>query len=272
VAAPAQRSRDPKSSAWLRMAQPARSRVWFRRSAIAIGPAPTGASFPSSSWELARKWERARMATAQVLGWLANPERIRKVPIIDGLARRCASQEGNALGVCFGRLGLADDEKGWHYSRPLFIAWQWPEGGWNCDVRASGRRSSFHESLPPAWGLHEYAQASGDQKAQAAAGRAAELFLSHRLFRSLSTGEAHQSNVASSPTIRRTGTTTSFRAYTSSSDSGMPTTLASRTPWQSLESRRSTDGTWGAGGYWWKPLGAGRERQSRTEGLECRGR
>ena len=31
------------------------------------------------------------------------------------------------------------------------IAWQWPDGGWNCDPAAAGRRSSFHESLAPAW-------------------------------------------------------------------------------------------------------------------------
>jgi hypothetical protein len=200
--------------------------------------------------------ERARMATEQVLGWLANPERIRKVPIIDGLARRCASQEGNALGVCC-RLGLADDERVALLAASL-IAWQWPDGGWNCDVKASGRRSSFHESLPPAWGLHEYAQASGDQQAQAAADRAAELFLSHRLFRSLSTGEP----------ISRTWLLPHYPPYWHydilqglhilvrlghAHDSRLEDAVAV------LESRRSTDGTWGAGGYWWKLLGAGRD-------------
>ena len=66
---------------------------------------------------------------------------------------------------------------------------QMADGGWNCDPRASGRRSSFHESLPPAWGLHEYWLATGATWAKEAAARAAELFLSHRLFRSLSDGE-----------------------------------------------------------------------------------
>ena len=36
------------------------------------------------------------------------------------------------------------------------VEWQWPDGGWNCDKKATGRRSSFNESLPPMWGLHEY--------------------------------------------------------------------------------------------------------------------
>ena len=69
------------------------------------------------------------------------------------------------------------------------IAWQWPDGGWNCDPAATGRRSSFHESLAPAWGLHEYGQATGDPAAKEAASRAAGLFLAHRLFRDLATGQ-----------------------------------------------------------------------------------
>jgi hypothetical protein len=48
------------------------------------------------------------------------------------------------------------------------------------DATATGRRSSFHESLAPAWGLHEYSQATSDPTAK----RAAELLLEHRLFRS----------------------------------------------------------------------------------------
>lgn len=52
----------------------------------------------------------------------------------------------------------------------------------------AGRRSSFHESLTAAWGLHEYARASGDSDAAYAANRAAELFLQHRLVYSLGTG------------------------------------------------------------------------------------
>jgi hypothetical protein len=59
------------------------------------------------------------------------------------------------------------------------------------ELRSAGQRprSSFHESLPPAWGLHEYWLATGATWAQEAAAGAAELFLSHRLFRSLSDGE-----------------------------------------------------------------------------------
>jgi len=130
---------------------------------------------------------RALAATEPVLAWLTGNGHRRGVKVIDGLARRCASQEGNALAVC-SRLGLAADPRVELLARSL-VEWQWPDGGWNCDLRATGRRSSFHESLPPMWGLHEYAAATGARWAAEAAGRAAELFLEHRLFRSLRTGD-----------------------------------------------------------------------------------
>jgi hypothetical protein len=92
-------------------------------------------------------------AASTVLDWLAGRSHRRGVKVIGGLARRCASQEGNALAVAC-RLGMAADPRAELLARSL-AEWQWPDGGWNCDPRASGRRSSFHESLPPAWGLHE---------------------------------------------------------------------------------------------------------------------
>jgi hypothetical protein len=67
--------------------------------------------------------------------------------------------------------------------------WQWPDGGWNCDPRPEAHHSSFHESLTPLWGLAEFAQATEDAAAAAAAERAAELLLRHRLFRSDRTGD-----------------------------------------------------------------------------------
>jgi hypothetical protein len=131
---------------------------------------------------------RALAAAETVLQWLTGPGHRRGLKVIDGLARRCASQEGNALAVCC-RLGLAEDPRVALLARSL-VDWQWPDGGWNCDRRASGRRSSFHESLAPAWGLHEYWLATGKEWAREAAAATAELFLEHRVFRSLRTGEA----------------------------------------------------------------------------------
>jgi hypothetical protein len=94
--------------------------------------------------------------------------------------------EGNALAACC-RLGMARDPRIRHLVEVLLRS-QWPDGGWNCDTTPEERRSSFHESLAPIWGLVEYHQATGDNLAFQAAERAAELLLQHRLFRSRRTG------------------------------------------------------------------------------------
>src|SRR5215211_2260281 len=130
---------------------------------------------------------QALAAAETVLGWLTGEGHRRGIKVIDGLTRRCGSQEGNALAVC-SRLGLAEDQRVEQLASSL-AEWQWPDGGWNCDKKATGRRSSFHESLPPAWGLYQYSRATGAAWAADAAHRTADLFLEHRLFRSLRTGE-----------------------------------------------------------------------------------
>ncbi len=135
---------------------------------------------------------RVRAAADQVLGWLTSDEHRARIKTIDGRTRRCGSQEGNALAVC-SRLGLVDDARVRGLARDL-IAWQWKDGGWNCDVTPSARHSSFYESLAPLWGLIEYHRATGDTDALGAANRAAELFLAHRLFRSSRTGKVINPN------------------------------------------------------------------------------
>jgi hypothetical protein len=189
-----------------------------------------------------------------VLGWLARPQRLRRTPVVNGLARRCGSIDGNALAACC-RLGLAADDRVRLLADSL-RSWQWPDGGWNCDQRATGRRSSFHESLPPAWGLHEYALATGDRRASAAARRAAELFLSHRLFRSLSTGQPikaawlvphypphwHYDIFQGLHILVRLGYGGDKRVADAA---------------DILASSRRADGTWQPGGYWWKPAPTG---------------
>jgi hypothetical protein len=198
---------------------------------------------------------RLLAAVETVLAWLTSPGRRRNLEVIDGLARRCASQEGNALAVCC-RLGIAGDERVEQLARSL-VEWQWPDGGWNCDRRASGRRSSFHETLAPLWGLHEYAAATGARWARAASGRAAELFLEHRLFRSLTSGEVidpkwlafhyppfwHYDVLQALLVLGRAGKLGDPRAA-----EGLDL----------VEERRRPDGLWAAGGYWWSPPGASR--------------
>ena len=195
---------------------------------------------------------RALRAAGTVLDRLTGPEHRSSVVTIDGLVRCHAYQEGNALAVC-SRLGLGRDPRVELLAESL-VRWQWPDGGWNCDVRAHGRRSSFHESLAPAWGLFEYWWATGEPDARAAALRTAELFLEHRLFRSLRTGRSSagvwlalhyppywhydilQALLVLSR-MRRTG------------DPRCSDALAV------LERRRRPDGRWRPGGYWWKPPG-----------------
>jgi hypothetical protein len=195
---------------------------------------------------------RLQAAASTVLDWLTGPSHRQRVQVVDGLARRCASQEGNALAVAC-RLGMAGDPRAELLARSL-VAWQWPDGGWNCDLRASGRRSSFHESLPPAWGLHEYWRATGATSAREAAARAAELFLSHRLFRSLSDGQVldrrwlalhyppywHYDVLQALLVLSRLGKAGDPRA-------GEALELLIR--------RRRADGRWQPGGCWWRPPG-----------------
>jgi hypothetical protein len=121
------------------------------------------------------------------LAWIAKPARLDAIPRIDGLYRSDASMEGNAVYVA-SRFGHAGDERVRRLVDRL-LTWQWPDGGWNCDRRASGYRSSFHESWETALGLAAYHDAIRDADAVAAARRTAELLLEHRLFRALATGK-----------------------------------------------------------------------------------
>src|SRR5713226_6169279 len=126
-------------------------------------------------------------ATDLVLKWLLGEAHLGNVPKINGLYRRCASQEGNALAVC-SRLGLAEDPRVVRLAESL-VEWQWPDGGWNCDRRPEADHSSVNESLSTLWGLVEYYRATGDKDSLKTTERASEFFLQHHLFRSDHTGE-----------------------------------------------------------------------------------
>ena len=195
---------------------------------------------------------RAVRAAETVLDWLTGDEHRYAMPTIRGLARRHASQEGNALAVC-SRLGMATDARVQLLAESL-MAWQWPDGGWNCDRHEDAHRSSFHEALPAAWGLFEYSLAAGSASAEAAARRASELFLEHRLFRGLNTGDVinrewlllhyppywHYDILQALLVLWRMGL---------ASDPRCADAL------DVLERRRRPDGRWQAGGYWWASPG-----------------
>jgi hypothetical protein len=196
---------------------------------------------------------RAVAAAETVLAWLTGDGHRRGLRIVNGLVRRCASQEGNALAVCC-RLGLGDDPRVALLAESL-VEWQWPDGGWNCDDRASGRRSSFNESLAPMWGLHEYAVATDAGWAAEAAARTAELFLEHRVFRSLSTGEPIHRNVVALhyPPYWHYDV---LHALLVLSRLGLATDPRAGDALDLLEQRRLPDGRWRTGGRWWKPPGS----------------
>jgi hypothetical protein len=122
----------------------------------------------------------------QALGWLRSSEyEERLIGRVRGLPTLHASIDGNAVWALL-RLGLADER-----IEPLvarLLAAQWPDGGWNCDRRASGRASSFTESLIPFRAVSLHADLTGSGESKAAAARAAELFLARRLFRRLGNG------------------------------------------------------------------------------------
>jgi hypothetical protein len=189
----------------------------------------------------------------RVLDWLSNSRHVRAVRVIEGLPRRCASQEGNALAVA-SRLGRSDDPRAEHIARNL-VEWQWPDGGWNCDLQASGKSSSFHESCAPMWGLHEYATATGAAWAREGALRTAEMFLRKRLFRSPRTGRVladhylvlhyppywHYDILQGLLVLSRLGVVADPRAAEALDE---------------LERKRLPDGRWRPGGYWWNKTGS----------------
>ena len=196
---------------------------------------------------------RCLAAAETVLAWLTGKRHRERIRVIDGLTRRCGSQEGNALAVCC-RLGLADDPRVRLLAESL-VEWQWPDGGWNCDKKASGYRSSFNESLPPMWALHEYWAATGETRSREAADRTAELFLEHRLFRALATGEPIRESFVTvhSPPFWHYDF---FQALVVLARMGLADDPRAADGLDLLEERRLPDGRWRAGGRWWKAPGS----------------
>jgi hypothetical protein len=194
----------------------------------------------------------ARRAVETVLAWLAGARHRSRIRTVDGLVRRCASQEGNAVAVAC-RLGLADDPRVAMLAESL-VEWQWPDGGWNCDLQARGTRSSFHESLIPMWGLHEYAAATGHSDARAASLRTAELLLGHHVFRATRSGEPiHPSWIALHyPPYWHYDV---LQAMLVLARMGLAADPRAADAVEVLERSRLPDGRWRAGRRWWRPPG-----------------
>jgi hypothetical protein len=122
--------------------------------------------------------------------WLCDYH-IKSVPVIRGRARRCGSQEGNALYSLL-KLGL-DDGRSEQLVENL-LKWQWPDGGWNCDRKPGALKSSFMETLIPLRALALYSRLTGSKETQQAAQRAATVFLKRNLFKRAADGSVIDKN------------------------------------------------------------------------------
>jgi len=174
--------------------------------------------------------------------------------VIEGRTRRCASQDGRALWACR-RLGI-DDPRLDTLVESL-VATQWPDGGWNCDVRPEASHSSFHETWGPTTGLAVYG-------ASEAADRGADFLLRHRIVFSERTGRVadrallrlrfppywHYDLLAGLRTVEEAGAIGDSRAADAL---------------DLLESKRRPGGAWRCEGKWWKRPGS---KGSNVEALD----
>ncbi len=142
---------------------------------VALGELAVDVRVPGASGPI-------RAAFDAVMGWLGSPVRRRRAGPVNGLVRMCAGMEGNALWAAC-RLGLGADPRAAALVERL-VAWQWPDGGWNCDPRPAASHSSLHETWIPLRGLAAYG-GSGTTELEAraveAAARAADFLLRHRV-------------------------------------------------------------------------------------------
>lgn len=130
--------------------------------------------------------KQVQKAAEEVLAWLSKALRV-PAKEVNKLKRKHASVYGNALGV-FSYLGLAGDRRVESIADSL-VEWQWPDGGWNCDSNPEAHHSSFYESLATLWGLLQYQKETDDRELSVSIRKASDLFLSHHLFKSHTTGK-----------------------------------------------------------------------------------
>jgi hypothetical protein len=186
-------------------------------------------------------------AAEQSLAWLSSAGRLARIHKrrVEGRVRRCASQDGLGLYLCL-RLGQRDPRL--DTLAASLVETQWPDGGWNCDLRPAASHSSVNETWGPILGLTEYG-------ATEAAGRAVEFLLQHRVVFSHRTGQPmhprvvelhyppywHYDLIVGLRTLARAGALGDSRT-------GDALDL--------LESKRLPEGTWRIDGRWWKRPGS----------------
>ncbi len=139
-------------------------------------------------------------AIDQVLGCWLGPSYLRQivadkasaqsgkkgVRIINGRARRCASQQGNGLFSAV-RLGFVDDRAA--ATGSMYDAMAMARRRLELRPQARGGKVIVLGDANTPGGLAAYAKTTGDRKAKAAAKRAADVFLKRMLYRRCSDGE-----------------------------------------------------------------------------------
>lgn len=175
------------------------------------------------------------------------------VPVINGRHRRCGSQQGAAL-LSTVRLGI-DDGRG-HDLVERLQHWQWPDGGWNCDVRPEAATSSVHETLLPMRGLVAYAHENDtkDTTARRAARDAAEVLLTRAVVFRRSTGELVHKDWAALhyPPYWHYDLLAGLKGL---AEAGLLSDPRCDRALDLLESQQLPDGGWPAGGRYYKGVG-----------------
>jgi hypothetical protein len=194
--------------------------------------------------------KRAQKAADEVLAWLTKALRNSRT-VVKKFPRKHASVYGNPLGVC-SYLGLAEDPRVKLIADSL-VQWQWPDGGWNCDPNPNAHHSSFYESLATLWGLIEYQKETGDKQISRATRRASELFLSHHLFKSHTTGRP--ANTAwlklHYPVYWHYDILQALRVL---SLAGLVNDPRANEALDIIESKRTKEGFWCAEAFYWRPF------------------
>lgn len=127
----------------------------------------------------------------QVYDWLFSEDHQKRFLCINGLWRRCASQEGNAI-YYLNTLGLADERTGELVDR--LQGMQWPDGGWNCKRDLDAEHSSFMETITPMRGMIAHGKHTGSRKAKKMAKAASEIFLKRHLYKRQADGTVMKPN------------------------------------------------------------------------------
>jgi len=174
------------------------------------------------------------------------------VPIINGRARRCASQQSNAL---FAALSLGFSSEKTDHLVDLLLKWQWPDGGWNCDRKPNAHHSSFRESLIPLRALSLYSRMMNSSKVKKAVKKAADLFLKKELYKRESNGQIMNREFVQLhyPCYWRYDILFGLKVM---AETGFIKDKRCRAALDLLEGKRLTDGGWPAEGRFYKAGGA----------------